>query len=175
MSPGFLLSAIIFAPTLFALIIGLATNSKNTEAIRFLALGGTVVTFFLTLVLYSQFDSANGAMQMTVVKEWIPNWNIQYKLGVDGISLPLVLLTSFVSMLSMLAAWSITKQVKGFMILFLLLESGMMGVFLSLDFFLFYVFWEVMLLPMYFLIGIWGGPRKAVSYTHLTLPTNREV
>jgi NADH-quinone oxidoreductase subunit M len=160
MSPGFLLSAIIFAPTLFALIIGLATNSKNTEAIRFLALGGTVVTFFLTLVLYSQFDSANGAMQMTVVKEWIPNWNIQYKLGVDGISLPLVLLTSFVSMLSMLAAWSITKQVKGFMILFLLLESGMMGVFLSLDFFLFYVFWEVMLLPMYFLIGIWGGPRK---------------
>ncbi len=92
--------------------------------------------------------------------DWIPTWNIYYKLGFDGISLPLVLLTTFISMLSMLASWSITKQVKGYLILFLLLETGMLGVFLALDFFLFYVFWEVMLLPMYFLIGVWGGPRK---------------
>ncbi len=91
---------------------------------------------------------------------WIANWNINYQLGYDGISLPLVLLTSFITMLSMLASWSVNKQVKGYLVLFLILETGMLGVFLALDFFLFYVFWEVMLLPMYFLIGVWGGPRK---------------
>ncbi len=95
-----------------------------------------------------------------VSKAWIPNWNIHYRLGYDGISVPLVLLTSFVCLLAMLASWSVTKLVRGYLILFLLLESGMLGVFLALDFFLFYVFWEVMLLPMYFLIGVWGGPRK---------------
>jgi NADH-quinone oxidoreductase subunit M len=99
-------------------------------------------------------------VQRGVVHEWIGQWNINYTLGYDGISVPLVLLTSFISLLSLLAAWNIKKHVRGFLILFLLLESGMLGVFLSLDFFLFYVFWEVMLLPMYFLIGIWGGPRK---------------
>ena len=81
-------------------------------------------------------------------------------MGVDGISFTLVLLTSFVSLLSMAASWNITKHVKAYCILFLLLETGMLGVFLALDFFLFYVFWEVMLLPMYFLIGVWGGPRR---------------
>ena len=91
---------------------------------------------------------------------WMPTWNVFFSLGVDGISLPLVVLTGFVCLLSMLASWSIEKNVKGYLILFLILETGMMGVFLSLDFFLFYVFWEVMLLPMYFLIGIWGGPRR---------------
>jgi NADH-quinone oxidoreductase subunit M len=91
---------------------------------------------------------------------WIPDWNVNYALGVDGISLPLVVLTGLISFLAMLASWSIEKHVKGYLVLFLLLETGMMGVFLSLDFFLFYVFWEVMLLPMYFLIGIWGGPRR---------------
>ncbi|MEM8679793.1 MAG: NADH-quinone oxidoreductase subunit M, partial [Planctomycetota bacterium] len=85
---------------------------------------------------------------------------IDYFLGLDGISFPLVVLTAAVSCLAMLASWSITKFVKGYCILFLLLETGMLGVFMALDFFLFYVFWEVMLLPMYFLIGIWGGPRK---------------
>src|SRR5678815_2022883 len=81
-------------------------------------------------------------------------------MGIDGISLPLVMLTTVVSFLAMGASWSITKYVKAYCILFLLLETGMIGVFLALDFFLFYVFWEVMLLPMYFLIGVWGGPRK---------------
>ncbi len=99
---------------------------------------------------------------------WIANWNINYQLGYDGISLPLVLLTSFITMLSMLASWSVNKQVKGYLVLFLILETGMLGVFLALDFFLFYVFWEVMLLPMYFLIGVWGDrgrntPRSSSS------------
>src|SRR5436189_5589899 len=91
---------------------------------------------------------------------WIPSFNIEYFMGVDGISLPLVMLTTLVSFLAMWASWNIQKHVKAYCILFLLLETGMIGVFLALDFFLFYVFWEVMLLPMYFLIGIWGGPRR---------------
>src|SRR5262249_37633679 len=99
-------------------------------------------------------------MQNVHVQSWINAFNIQYFLGMDGISFPLVVLTSFLSVLSFWAAWPIVKNVKAFCILFLLLETGMLGVFLALDFFLFYVFWEVMLLPMYFLIGVWGGPRR---------------
>jgi NADH-quinone oxidoreductase subunit M len=91
---------------------------------------------------------------------WIKSFNIYYLMGTDGISFPLVILTSFICMLAMGASWNIDKHVKAYCILFLLLETGMIGVFLALDFFLFYVFWEVMLLPMYFLIGVWGGPRK---------------
>jgi NADH-quinone oxidoreductase subunit M len=102
----------------------------------------------------------NEDMQLLQTRNWIPAFNIFYSLGVDGISFPLVVLTSFISMLAMWASWPIQKQVKGYCILFLLLETGMLGVFVALDFFLFYVFWEVMLLPMYFLIGVWGGPRR---------------
>jgi NADH-quinone oxidoreductase subunit M len=97
---------------------------------------------------------------LVVSKPWIPAFNIEYLLGVDGISMPLVVLTTFLSLLACAASWPITKHVKAYHVLFLLLETGMLGVFVSLDFFLFYVFWEVMLLPMYFLIGIWGGPRR---------------
>ncbi len=161
MNPEFLLTAIIFAPSVGALILALLFDSKNAEAMRLFAFATTAVTFGLTLVLWlGEFQSDAPGMQLEVVKAWIPTWNVYYRLGVDGISMPLVLLTSLISMLSMAASWSITKHVKGYMVLFLLLETGMMGVFLALDFFLFYVFWEVMLLPMYFLIGVWGGPRK---------------
>src|SRR4029077_11869810 len=104
--------------------------------------------------------SAEHPMQMAVKIPWIASWNVHYNLGLDGISMPLVLLTSLISWLAMLASTSVTKQVRGYLILYLILETGMLGVFLALDFFLFYVFWEVMLLPMYFLIGIWGGPRR---------------
>src|SRR5215471_20240199 len=91
---------------------------------------------------------------------WISRFNIEYYLGVDGISMPLILLTTALSFLAMIASWRIDKYVRAYCILFLLLETGMVGTFLALDFFLFYIFWEVMLLPMYFLIGIWGGPRR---------------
>jgi NADH-quinone oxidoreductase subunit M len=91
---------------------------------------------------------------------WIAQFNIDYYLGVDGISMPLVLLTTLLSFLAMLASWKIDTYVRGYCILFLILETGMVGTFLALDFFLFYIFWEVMLLPMYFLIGVWGGPRR---------------
>ena len=159
MSDFALLSLIIFLPTLGALAL-LFFDKKAEESMRYFATGVTVATFFLTLLLLARFDSSEGGMQLDVSADWIPNWNIHYKLGIDGISLPLILLTSFISMLSMMASWNITKLVRGYLILFLLLETGMLGVFISLDFFLFYVFWEVMLLPMYFLIGVWGGPRK---------------
>ena len=159
-SNALLLSAIIFAPTVGALIVALFFDNKAVEQMRMVAFGTTVVTFLLSLQMFAQFDSSVGGMQMESSAVWIGTWNINYQLGVDGISMPLVLLTTFISMLSMLASWNIDKQVKGYLVLFLLLETGMIGVFLALDFFLFYIFWEVMLLPMYFLIGVWGGPRK---------------
>jgi NADH-quinone oxidoreductase subunit M len=101
-----------------------------------------------------------GAMQNVFAEPWIPPLNIQYAMGVDGISLPLVLLTATVAVWAMAASWNITRHVRAYCILFLLLQTGILGVFVSLDLFLFYVFWEVMLLPMYFLIGIWGGPQR---------------
>ena len=120
-----------------------------------------------------RFNLGVPGLQNRVYHSWIRgDLNIYYFLGVDGISLPLVVLTSFLSLLAMWASWPITKSVRAYCILFLLLETGMLGVFVSLDFFLFYVFWEVMLLPMYFLIGIWGGPRReyaAIKFFLFTL------
>lgn len=159
MNHEFLLSAIIFLPAIGALLLSFF-GSKAESGMRGFANLITAATFVLTIILWSQFDYGVAEMQLEVRKVWISTWNVNYQLGVDGISLPLVLLTSLISWLAMLASTSIKKDIKGYLILFLLLETGMLGVFLSLDFFLFYVFWEVMLLPMYFLIGIWGGPRR---------------
>ena len=106
-----------------------------------------------------------------VRRAWIPYFNIQYYLGLDGISLSLVVLTGLISVLACLASWNITKQVKGYYALFLLLVASMMGVFVSLDLFLFYVFFEVMLLPMYFLIGIWGGDNREYAAIKFLLYT----
>ncbi len=159
LSPEVLTNLIIFVPTLVA--FGLIFVDKTaTEFMRVFSLVGTAVTFALTLALLGVYTPGDGGVQEVVVKEWISSWNIYYRLGYDGISLTLVVLTGFVFLVSMLASWGIEKHVKGYLILFLVLETGVMGVFFSLDFFLFYVFWEVMLLPMYFLIGIWGGPRR---------------
>jgi len=165
LSPEYLLSLIVFLPAIWALLV-LFFDGKASDAIRYFGVIGTALTFALTLQLVSQYKlepteaDLHQGMQFYFSMPWIPNWNVNYALGVDGISLPLVLLTGFVSLLAMIASWSIEKHLKGYVILFLLLETGMMGVFLSLDFLLFYVFWEVMLLPMYFLIGVWGGPRR---------------
>ena len=158
-SSEFLLGWIIFLPAVWSLGL-LFCDSQNKESMRYWTVLGTALTFVLTLLLWSNFDLAQGGMQHRVHIPWIPSWNVNYSLGVDGISLPLVVLTGLVTLLAALASFSIDKHVKGYMMLFLLLETGMMGVFLSLDFFLFFVFWEVMLLPMYFLIGVWGGPRR---------------
>src|SRR6516162_6765035 len=154
-----LLSFIIFTPTIGALLLGFM-NDKSESAMRGVGNFFTGLTLMLTFVAWSRFDGSIGKMQMTDTLPWIPSWNVNYTLGVDGISLPLVVLTALISWLAMLASYGVTKQLRGYLILFLLLETGMLGVFMALDFFLFYVFWEVMLLPMYFLIGVWGGPRK---------------
>ncbi len=166
MEPIFLLSLVIFLPTIGAILL-LAFDKKAEEAMRYFALGITILTFIVTVFpLLSAYQEAvaksavAGEMVLQCSVPWISQWNINYQLGLDGISYPLVLLASFTSMLAMMASWSIKKQIKGYLMLFLLLETGMIGVFMALDFFLFYVFWEVMLLPMYFLIGVWGGPRK---------------
>jgi NADH-quinone oxidoreductase subunit M len=160
------LSLIVFLPSAAALLLAVFPREK-TEAMKYFSLAATVVVFLLTLLLLVsgsgsalQYEAARAEMQKVFSVSWIPSFDISYFMGLDGISFPLLLLTSFLSMLAMAASWPITKHVKAYCILFLLLETGMLGVFLSLDFFLFYVFWEVMLLPMYFLIGVWGGPRR---------------
>jgi NADH-quinone oxidoreductase subunit M len=163
-----ILSLIIFLPAVGA--IGLLFLPKDkTAAIRLVTLAVTLAVFALTVYVAIpaggddsslRFEIGQAEMQNVFNVPWIPSFDIQYYMGMDGISFPLLILTSFLSVLSFWASWSVTKQVKGFCILFLLLETGMLGVFLSLDFFLFYIFWEVMLLPMYFLIGVWGGPRR---------------
>jgi NADH-quinone oxidoreductase subunit M len=134
------------------------------ESYKLISLAVTIFVFILTLGFFSKgapnFVKGVAGMQNLFSVDWIPSFGIQYFMAMDGISFPLIVLTSFLSVLAMAASWPITKHVKAYCILFLLLETGMLGVFLALDFFLFYVFWEVMLLPMYFLIGVWGGPRR---------------
>ncbi len=162
--PVVYLSLIIFLPAVAALALAFFPKGKE-DALKFTTLGVTIVVFLLTLGLLRnwfglEFESGQAAMQHMFAFDWIPSFGIQYFMGLDGISFPLVVLTAFVSMLAMAASWPIKKHVKAYCILFLLLETGMLGVFMALDFFLFYVFWEVMLLPMYFLIGVWGGERR---------------
>src|SRR5688572_31765305 len=168
-----ILTILIFLPTAGAILTMLA---KSRDAARWTALGTTIVTFAVSLVLFGLFDwnkvgdyawlngardgSTSGIVQLRQEASWIPAFNINYKVGVDGLSFPLVILSTFICVLSCIASWNIDKMTRGYMALFLFLETGILGVFLSLDFFLFYVFFEISLLPMYFLIGIWGGPRK---------------
>ena len=176
-NPLLIFSLIIFAPALGALVLAFVPKDKP-DIIRLFTLVVTVLVLVLTILmaipgqLPVSFDLSVDTMQGASQVSWVPTFNIDYFLGADGISFPLVILTTLVMVLAMGASWSITKHVKGYCILFLLLETGMLGVFLALDFFLFYVFWEVMLLPMYFLIGIWGGPRKeyaAIKFFLFTL------
>ncbi|MBA3480849.1 MAG: NADH-quinone oxidoreductase subunit M [Pirellulales bacterium] len=162
--PIIYLSLLVFTPALGALVLAFFPRGRE-EAIRYTTLGFTIFTFLLTLGLFLndrgvRYEMGVAQMQNLFSAPWIPSFGIQYVMGLDGISFPLVVLTAFLSILAMLASWPIKKHVKAYCILFLLLETGMIGVFMALDFFLFYVFWEVMLLPMYFLIGVWGGPRK---------------
>lgn len=162
MSP---LTLITFLPVVGAAII-LALPRHNHKLIRWTALFTALVVLLITASLYPQFDmqkvgiNQESTFQFTEKHSWIPAFNINYHVGVDGLSFPMVLLTALLSFLCIPASFGIKKGVQGYFALFLLLETGMMGTFVSLDFFLFYVFWEIMLLPMYFLIGIWGGPRR---------------
>ena len=158
-----LLSSLVFIP-LLGMIAVMFLPKQNLSAIRCTA---TIFSIFPMLtsfwITWDYFVNHAGSAAMAYVEgpySWIPSLNIQYYMGVDGISVPMLFLTGLLSTLSLIASFGITNRVKEYFAFFLLLESGMMGVFVSLDFFLFYVFWEVMLVPMYFLIGVWGGPRK---------------
>jgi NADH-quinone oxidoreductase subunit M len=152
-----------FFPLLGVLAL-LFVRSENKNALRWTALITSLITFLISIWVLALFDASNPDLQLVARAPWISvgGWNIEYHLGLDGLSILLVLLTTFLAPLSILSTWSaVEERVKDFMLLFfLLLETGMIGVFLAQDLFLFYVFWEFTLVPMYFLIGIWGGPRR---------------
>src|SRR5437773_1213935 len=153
------LSYMTFIPLAGAVVV-LLLPGKSHNLIRWVAAVFTTPPLVMAMWLFANFDPAKTGFQFREEVAWIPSFNIEYFVGVDGISITMVLLTALLSFLCMFASWGIEKAVKGYFALFLLLDAAMMGVFVSLDFFLFYIFWELMLLPMYFLIGIWGGPRR---------------
>ena len=156
------LNLVTFFPILGILII-LFLNQAQKKAIRWVAFITSIITFGISLWVLNIFDPSNPDLQMVINLPWIDiaGWTISYHLGLDGLSILLVLLTTFLTPIALLSTWSaIEERVKDFMIFFLMLEIGMMGVFLAQDLFLFYVFWEFTLVPMYFLIGIWGGPNR---------------
>jgi NADH-quinone oxidoreductase subunit M len=156
------LTLLTFFPLLGVLIL-LFVPSEQKNILRWVTLLTTLVTFVLSLWVLGMFNASNPDLQLVARYDWITvaGWNIQYFLGVDGLSILLVLLTTFLTPISILSTWTaVEERVKDFMIFFLLLEVGMVGVFLAQDLFLFYIFWEFTLVPMYFLIGIWGGPRR---------------
>ena len=156
-----MLTGLLSVPVLGILVLFLLPRD-SIRAIRWVALATTAVVFVLSLQILQQFVPGAG-IQFQQRVEWIPQMHIFYQVGLDGISLPMVLLTTLLSLLACLASWSIAERHKEYFILYLLLELGLLGTFLALDLFLFYIFWEVVLVPMYFLIGIWGGGRREYS------------
>lgn len=171
-----LLTTLTFAPAIAGLMLCVAApflGPKSDGILRSTTLGVTAFVFGMSLYMlmpesanqlntgrFSTSPAAISQMQNVFNFPWIPSFNISYFMGTDGISVILVVLTTFLFVLAMGASWSIEKNILAYCSLFLILETGVIGVFVALDFFLFYVFWEVMLLPMYFLIGVWGGPRR---------------
>src|SRR5215208_2783100 len=156
------LTLLTFFPLVGILILFFIPTDRK-DALRWTALITSLITFGLSFWVLGLFDSSDPNLQLVAKYDWITvaGWNIQYYLGVDGLSILLVLLTTFLTPISILSTWTaVEDRVKDFMVFFLLLEIGMMGVFLAQDLFLFYIFWEFTLVPMYFLIGIWGGPRR---------------
>ena len=168
-----ILSLITFLPVLGMILI-LFIPKEQPKTVKYLSLAITGIQLVLAIILLANYNYGMAGVyeeksfqfiekfrwiNITGIS-WLGTVKIDYFLGLDGLSMPMVLLTAIISFIACISSWTITKSVKGFFALFLLLDTGMMGVFVALDFFLFYVFWELMLLPMYFLIGIWGGPRK---------------
>ena len=172
-SLGFpILSTLIFLPVAGAALLLLIPRSRE-GLIKVFTLVLSVITFLISLPLFTKFDKSTHAMQFVERHQWIPAWNINYSLGLDGISILFVLLSTLVIILCVLISWnSIKTKTKEFYISLLIVEGAMIGVFCSLDFFLFYIFWEAMLIPMYLLIGVWGGPNRvyaAVKFFLFTL------
>ena len=173
MDVPYILSIVTYLPALAALLL-LFIPRGSDRAVKLVALLGSLIAFILSIHLFYHFDPSRGGMQFETTDVWIQavTYRICHHLGIDGISLFLVILTTFLTPLAILSSWhSITKRIKPFMICLLTLETGMIGVFCALDLVLFYVFWEVMLIPMYFLIGIWGGERRIYAAVKFILYT----
>jgi len=165
-----ILTIVAFTPAVGALLL-LFYNREHVRSIRAFTLIITILAFVFSLHLVAHFDSTNPDFQFAIRVPWIPSLGIDYSMGVDGISLFLIVLTTLLTPLAVLASWSIHDRLKEYFVFMLLLETGMIGVFAALDFFLFYVFWEVMLVPMYFLIGVWGGQRRIYAAIKFVLYT----
>lgn len=161
-----LLTVTTFLPVVGVVVVLLLKQfrQETDDNIRRVALGASVLTFVASLVVLMQYNPATPALQLIDRFTWIRQWGISYFLGVDGISIWMLMLTSFISMLAMAASFPMIKQqIKPYYIFMLLLETGMLGVFLAQDLFLFYIFWEFTLVPMYFLVGIWGSARRVYA------------
>jgi NADH-quinone oxidoreductase subunit M len=165
------LTLLLLIPVLGAAVV-LLLPRQRTGALFFVSLAASALGFIWSLKILADFDGAKGEMQLIERVAWMPAFGIEYLLGIDGISLFLVLLTTFLMPLAILASWTVKDKVKEYLFFMLLLETGMLGAFVALDLVLFYVFWEVMLVPMYFLIGVWGGPRRiyaAIKFVIFTM------
>jgi NADH-quinone oxidoreductase subunit M len=166
-----LLTAVTFLPAAGGLLLVLVPRERE-GALRRAGLVVALLTLALSLGLYAGFDGSSADYQFVERASWVPSLGIGYHVGVDGISLLLVLLTTFLTPVALASAWSVVEdRAKEFVITMLLLETGMIGVFVSLDLFLFYVFWEAMLFPMYFIIGVWGGPNRIYAAVKFVLYT----
>ena len=165
-----MLTLIVFTPLIASLSL-LFVNKDDARTVRNISVGAAGFTFLVSLVLLSRFDSSMQGIQFTEILAWVPMFHINYQVGVDGISLWLVVLTAFISLIAV--CFSLDRQVgfRNFMALLLALEAGTLGVFVALDLILFYVFWELMLVPTYFLIGIWGEGRRVYATTKFVLYT----
>lgn len=159
-----LLTLLTFFPLIGVVILLFMPKEGRELDVKRTAVITSVLTFVLSIIVLGVFDSAESGLQMYQPVDWIPAWGIHFAFGIDGLSILMVLLTTFISMLAISSSWSdIKKQVRNYYIFMLLLEAGMIGVFLAQDLFLFYVFWEFTLVPMYFLIGIWGGKERVYA------------
>ncbi|RLC41034.1 MAG: NADH-quinone oxidoreductase subunit M [Candidatus Coatesbacteria bacterium] len=154
-----LLSIIVFTPVV-GIIVLLFVDGKKHKFIRWFSAIITLIVLILSFFVFKQFNFSESGVQLVEKGMWIPQFNIKYFLGVDGLSLPLFFLTALLSFLACVGSFGIKERVKEYFILYLLLVTGMLGVFVALDMVIFYIFWEVVLVPMYFLIGIWGGPKR---------------
>ena len=167
-----MLSFTIWVPVLAGIAVLASADESKPNNTRWLALFGGIVSFLVSIPLYTQFNFADGGFQYQEGFSWIPAFNINYHLGADGLAVPLILLTSFTTLIVIISAWEvIQKRVAQYMACFLIMSGLMIGVFSALDAILYYVFWEAMLIPMFLIIGVWGGPNRVYATVKFFLYT----
>ena len=167
-----ILSFTIWVPVLAGIAVLASADENNPNATRWSALLGGLVSFLVSIPLYTRFDFTDGGFQFQEGFSWIPAFNINYHLGADGLAVPLILLTSFTTLIVIISAWEvIQKRVAQYMACFLIMSGLMIGVFSALDAILYYVFWEAMLIPMFLVIGVWGGPNRVYATVKFFLYT----